>query len=303
MVKFDSTYYAYSTNDGHGNVPVATAGTLTGAWTRRADRRYLLYFADRPVHQGVPPAADHRVAGLGRAGARRCGRGARGGRRPHRVPRLDRQLLRPGACTWRRWAGPAGIPSCGPAACDTRPSAVGSATARYVPPRTRRRGRWWRTSTRGQLGRRHRLRAPVRRVPRPRHLRRPSLRRVPSRSCTFGPQFAAYAASAGAESARSRAALPAFDGRRAGWRTRGRQRRQSDVDRDRRPARAEAGPVVRAPRQEPAHPTVRLPTPSTVSTKVSRDSPPYQSVRRPTWVMPSRRATAIDAALPGPTTA
>ncbi|MFI0791188.1 family 43 glycosylhydrolase [Micromonospora rubida] len=37
VVKFGSTYYAYSTNNGNGNVPVATATSLTGPWTRRAD--------------------------------------------------------------------------------------------------------------------------------------------------------------------------------------------------------------------------------------------------------------------------
>ncbi|MEU4381945.1 family 43 glycosylhydrolase [Micromonospora echinofusca] len=71
VVKFGGTYYAYSTNNGHGNVPVATASSLTGAWTRRgdamptlgawanggltwapdvsqrADGRYLLYYTAR----------------------------------------------------------------------------------------------------------------------------------------------------------------------------------------------------------------------------------------------------------------
>ncbi|WP_229401118.1 family 43 glycosylhydrolase [Micromonospora okii] len=37
VVKFGGTYYAYSTNNGHGNVPVATASSLTGPWTRRPD--------------------------------------------------------------------------------------------------------------------------------------------------------------------------------------------------------------------------------------------------------------------------
>ncbi|WP_020519176.1 family 43 glycosylhydrolase [Catelliglobosispora koreensis] len=35
--KFGSTYYAYSTNNGNGNVPVATASSITGPWTRRPD--------------------------------------------------------------------------------------------------------------------------------------------------------------------------------------------------------------------------------------------------------------------------
>ncbi|MEV4542487.1 family 43 glycosylhydrolase [Micromonospora echinaurantiaca] len=71
VVKFGSTYYAYSTNNGNGNVPVATASSLTGPWTRRpdalptlgawanggltwapdvsqrADGRYLLYYTAR----------------------------------------------------------------------------------------------------------------------------------------------------------------------------------------------------------------------------------------------------------------
>lgn len=37
VVKFGGTYYAYSTNNGNGNAPVATAGSLTGPWTRRPD--------------------------------------------------------------------------------------------------------------------------------------------------------------------------------------------------------------------------------------------------------------------------
>ncbi|MGS2619008.1 family 43 glycosylhydrolase [Micromonospora sp. LZ34] len=37
VIKVGGTYYAYSTNNGHGNVPVATATSLTGPWTRRAD--------------------------------------------------------------------------------------------------------------------------------------------------------------------------------------------------------------------------------------------------------------------------
>jgi arabinan endo-1,5-alpha-L-arabinosidase len=37
VVKVGGTYYAYSTNNGHGNVPVATATALTGPWTRRPD--------------------------------------------------------------------------------------------------------------------------------------------------------------------------------------------------------------------------------------------------------------------------
>lgn len=35
--KFDGTYYAYSTNNGFGNVPVASASSITGPWTRRGD--------------------------------------------------------------------------------------------------------------------------------------------------------------------------------------------------------------------------------------------------------------------------
>ncbi|MEU8299583.1 family 43 glycosylhydrolase [Micromonospora sp. NPDC048909] len=37
VIKVGGTYYAYSTNNGFGNVPVATAASLTGPWTRRAD--------------------------------------------------------------------------------------------------------------------------------------------------------------------------------------------------------------------------------------------------------------------------
>ncbi|MEV4757149.1 family 43 glycosylhydrolase [Micromonospora sp. NPDC049559] len=71
VVKVGNTYYAYSTNGGQGNVPVATAGSLTGPWTRhpdvlptlgawasggltwapdvssRADGTYLLYYTAR----------------------------------------------------------------------------------------------------------------------------------------------------------------------------------------------------------------------------------------------------------------
>ncbi|MGK5741190.1 family 43 glycosylhydrolase [Micromonospora sp. URMC 103] len=71
VIKVGGTYYAYSTNNGHGNVPVATATSLTGPWTRRpdalptlgawanggltwapdvsarADGRYLLYYTAR----------------------------------------------------------------------------------------------------------------------------------------------------------------------------------------------------------------------------------------------------------------
>jgi arabinan endo-1,5-alpha-L-arabinosidase len=42
IVKFGSTYYAYSTNNGNGNVPVATAASLTGPWTRRPDAMPVL---------------------------------------------------------------------------------------------------------------------------------------------------------------------------------------------------------------------------------------------------------------------
>ena len=69
--RFDGVYYAYSTNNGFGNVPIASASSLTGAWTRRgdalpalgawasggltwapdvsrrADGRYLLYYTAR----------------------------------------------------------------------------------------------------------------------------------------------------------------------------------------------------------------------------------------------------------------
>ncbi|MGC4806987.1 family 43 glycosylhydrolase [Micromonospora sp. DT233] len=37
VLKVGATYHAYSTNNGNGNVPVATATSLTGPWTRRAD--------------------------------------------------------------------------------------------------------------------------------------------------------------------------------------------------------------------------------------------------------------------------
>ncbi|MEU4569117.1 family 43 glycosylhydrolase [Micromonospora sp. NPDC023956] len=37
ILKVGDTYHAYSTNNGHGNVPVATATSLTGPWTRRPD--------------------------------------------------------------------------------------------------------------------------------------------------------------------------------------------------------------------------------------------------------------------------
>ncbi|SDZ18286.1 Carbohydrate binding module (family 35) [Asanoa ishikariensis] len=74
--RFGSSYYAYSTNNGNGNVPVATAATLTGPWTRRADAlpalgawanggrtwapdvsvradgRYLLYYTARSIATG-----------------------------------------------------------------------------------------------------------------------------------------------------------------------------------------------------------------------------------------------------------
>lgn len=71
VTRFDGVYYAYSTNNGFGNVPVASATSLTGPWTRRgnalptlgawasggltwapevtrrADGRYLLYYTAR----------------------------------------------------------------------------------------------------------------------------------------------------------------------------------------------------------------------------------------------------------------
>ncbi|MBV1851377.1 family 43 glycosylhydrolase [Catellatospora sp. NEAU-YM18] len=74
--RFDGTYYAYSTNNGYGNVPVASASSLTGAWTRRgnalptlgawasggltwapdvsrrADGKYLLYYTARSTGVG-----------------------------------------------------------------------------------------------------------------------------------------------------------------------------------------------------------------------------------------------------------
>src|SRR5687768_6233616 len=74
--RFDGTYYAYSTNNGFGNVPVASAPSITGPWTRRgnalpnlgawasggltwapdvsrlADGRYLLYYTARSVAAG-----------------------------------------------------------------------------------------------------------------------------------------------------------------------------------------------------------------------------------------------------------
>ncbi|GAA2219845.1 hypothetical protein GCM10010429_53180 [Micromonospora olivasterospora] len=37
VIKVGGTYYAYSTNNGNGNVPVATVTSLTGPWTRRPD--------------------------------------------------------------------------------------------------------------------------------------------------------------------------------------------------------------------------------------------------------------------------
>ncbi|GIG92242.1 family 43 glycosylhydrolase [Plantactinospora endophytica] len=37
VIRHGSTYYAYSTNNANGNVPVATASSLTGPWTRRPD--------------------------------------------------------------------------------------------------------------------------------------------------------------------------------------------------------------------------------------------------------------------------
>ncbi|BCL17563.1 family 43 glycosylhydrolase [Micromonospora sagamiensis] len=37
ILKVGDTYHAYSTNNGNGNVPVATATSLTGPWTRRPD--------------------------------------------------------------------------------------------------------------------------------------------------------------------------------------------------------------------------------------------------------------------------
>ncbi len=74
--KFDGTYYAYSTNNGNGHVPVASATSITGPWTRRgnalpslgawassgltwapdvsrlADGRYLLYYTARSTATG-----------------------------------------------------------------------------------------------------------------------------------------------------------------------------------------------------------------------------------------------------------
>jgi arabinan endo-1,5-alpha-L-arabinosidase len=71
--KFGGTYYAYSTNNGFGNVPVASAASVFGPWSRRgdalpvlgawaaggltwapdvsqrADGRYLLYYTARSV--------------------------------------------------------------------------------------------------------------------------------------------------------------------------------------------------------------------------------------------------------------
>ncbi|WP_405096622.1 family 43 glycosylhydrolase [Micromonospora sp. NBC_01412] len=71
VIKVGGTYHAYSTNNGFGNVPVATAASLAGPWTRRpdalptlgawadggltwapdvsprADGRYLLYYTAR----------------------------------------------------------------------------------------------------------------------------------------------------------------------------------------------------------------------------------------------------------------
>lgn len=74
--KFDGVYYAYSTNNGFGNVPVASAPSVNGPWTRRgnalpalgswasggltwapdvsrrADGRYLLYYTARSIAAG-----------------------------------------------------------------------------------------------------------------------------------------------------------------------------------------------------------------------------------------------------------
>jgi hypothetical protein len=74
--RFNGTYYAYSTNNGFGNVPVASAPSITGPWTRRgnalptlgawasggltwapdvsrlADGRYLLYYTARSTATG-----------------------------------------------------------------------------------------------------------------------------------------------------------------------------------------------------------------------------------------------------------
>ncbi|MBB5874558.1 hypothetical protein F4553_007992 [Allocatelliglobosispora scoriae] len=74
--KFDGTYYAYSTNNGNGNVPVASAPSVNGPWTRRgnalptlgawasggltwapdvsrrADGTYLLYYTARSIAVG-----------------------------------------------------------------------------------------------------------------------------------------------------------------------------------------------------------------------------------------------------------
>ncbi|MEH1016421.1 family 43 glycosylhydrolase [Micromonospora sp. CPCC 206060] len=76
VIKVGGTYYAYSTNNSFGNVPVATATSLTGPWTRRAnalptlgawasggltwapdvsqraDGRYLLYYTARSAAVG-----------------------------------------------------------------------------------------------------------------------------------------------------------------------------------------------------------------------------------------------------------
>lgn len=73
---FDGTYYAYSTNNGYGNVPVASAPVPAGPWqrrgdalprlgawadggftwapdvSRRADGRYLLYYTARSIATG-----------------------------------------------------------------------------------------------------------------------------------------------------------------------------------------------------------------------------------------------------------
>lgn len=37
VIRVGGTYYAYSTNNGNGNVPVATSTSLSGPWTRRPD--------------------------------------------------------------------------------------------------------------------------------------------------------------------------------------------------------------------------------------------------------------------------
>ncbi|RGC69257.1 Extracellular endo-alpha-(1-_5)-L-arabinanase 1 precursor [Micromonospora sp. MW-13] len=79
VIKVGSTYYAYSTNNGFGNVPVATAASLGGPWTRRPDALPTLgAWADggRTWAPDVSPRADGRYllyyTARSRAAGRQC---------------------------------------------------------------------------------------------------------------------------------------------------------------------------------------------------------------------------------------